>query len=67
MYAPSFVTSYVISGYRSFQGVCEFPHNVMHRRVFMAFFVVYHILIVGFVVNFCYVVLVLVSPKCRYE
>ena len=33
----------------------------------MAFFVVYHILIVGFVVNFCYVVLVLVSPKCRYD
>ena len=50
---------------QKYQGVCEFPHNVMHRRVFMAFFVLYHILIVGFVVNFCYIVLVLVSPKCR--
>ena len=50
---------------QKYQGICEFPHNVMHRRVFMAYFVLYHILIVGFVVNFCYIILVLVSPKCR--
>ena len=52
---------------QKYQGVCEFPHNVMHRRVFMAYFVLYHILIFGFIVNFVYIVLVLISPKCRSE
>jgi hypothetical protein len=37
----------------------------MHRRVFMAYFVLYHCLIIGFVANFCYVVVVLASPKFR--